>query len=628
MQENKKTTDELESIENKLYNSSHPFTNSPRHNLVATHNNIPREWASGETSMNKPKKKKHLMYSKRFRQIFFVGIIFFLSSVVFAGFTFFKGSATVSNSNIDIVVLGNSFVDGGEELPLQIKVANRNKTSIEIADMLVEYSKGAGGDLDMVRERVSLGEIKAGDIVEDIVTVSFFGEQGTVRNINFTLEYRIANSNAIFIKEYSYPVTIATSPIDMKVSGPENILSNQQFTTSIEVFQNSTEITQNMMVVANYPSGFKFENANPKPNFGNDTWLLGDLAPGASRTIEIEGSIKAVSGEEKIITIIGGSQDSEDEQEIGVQFVAVPFELTIGAPFVSADLFVSGSQSQNMVISPTDDTSFSIVWENKLASSISNLEIEAVFSGSAFDPNRVTVNQGFFNNQTNTIIWNGTNNNNLKSISPGQTGNLSFSLIPKSGVLNGTINVSIHANGVPIGQGTMKESVKNIYTGTIKLNSDVSIGGKVLYNEGPFTNSGQMPPIVSNETTYTIEWSVVSSTSNLKELEFRAELPSYVSWKNETHPLNENISYNSNTREVVWKKSNLTSSTIPHKAYFKVGFVPTSSHIGLNPSLISSSNMSAIDVFTGSEIKKSLSQMTTSLFADSGYNSGNDKVSQ
>lgn len=627
MEERKKIIpDKLEMSERELYVRGREPKQVTRHELHDSVSTIPSAW-SGDNQMPTKKRKKHLMHSKNFRNLFMVAIAFFLGSMIFAFFTFFQGGTTISNNNIDIVVLGNSFVDGGEELPLQIKVANRNRTNIEIADMLVEYSKGVGGAEDIVRERVSLGEIKSGDIAEDIVEIAIFGEQGSVRDVTFTLEYRVENSNAIFVKEYGYQVTIATSPVDVIVEGPENVVSNQLFSTDITVIQNSTEVTENMMLVATYPSGFKFESASPEPDFGNDTWVLGDLAPGVEKTIQIQGSIRASNGEERIITIISGSQNPDDEQEIGVQFTATPLAIEIGTPFVSAELSTGQTKSNQFIVSSTGETTFTIDWENELDTSLSSLEITARFSGNGFDPTRVTVNQGFFDNNQGEIVWNQNNNSNLNNISPGKTGQLYFSLIPKAGVANPTISVAIDAKGVIVGQGAQPEEVSNIYNGVIRVASDVSISNALFFNNGPFVNSGILPPKVGEETTYTVEWTVSSATSSLDDVKVVADLPSYITWKGESFPEDANISYNSINRRLTWNAGEITpGASGSKKIYFKVGFIPSVSQIQTLPTIISSGSLEAKDAFTGDIVSKTFGQLNSSLSRDTEYNANNDRV--
>lgn len=620
-------SNKLDAVERELFSSKkepkieHP---EPLHDF---HAEVPNSWGENKTTMTTKKTKKHLLHSRKFRNVLFFAVLFLLGSIIFSALTFFQGGTTVSNRNIDIVVLGNSFVDGGEELPLQVRVANRNRTDLEIADLRIEYSRGAGGANDVVRNRISLGEIGSGKIAEEIVPITVFGEQGTVRDIIFTLEYRVPNSNAIFIKEYIYPVNIANSPVDVLVTGPSTVVSNQAFETEIILVQNSTEVATDMMVSAMYPSGFRFVSASPEPDFGNDTWVLGDLAPGVERRIVIEGSIRAQSGEERIITIVSGSQDTRDEQEIGVQFTSTPLGITIGTSFLAAEVRFGAESGTDFVVASGQPQTFSVYWENRLSNSLSNIEIILNLGGNGFDPSRVSVNQGFFNTNTNQIIWNGTNNTELRNVNPGASGNLSFTVTPRSGISNPIITLNIDGRGVVSGSGGSTEEVKNIYSGRVQVESNVGLSGSVLYNDGPFSNVGPVPPVVGQETTYTVGWTVSTSVNNMNEVEVVAELPSYVVWKNQISPNTEDVTYNPVTREVRWEAGSVVAGT-PKTVYFMVGLNPSINQVNASPGLTANSRLEAVDAFTGRNITRTINPLTISLFGDSGHDTTHDRVVQ
>lgn len=623
----KQRPNKLDVVERELFSAKkEPVIERPEP-LRDFHTEVPNSWEDTTSTMPTKKTKKHLLHSRKFRNVLFFALLFLVGSMLFAGLTFFQGGTTVSNRNIDIVVLGNSFVDGGEELPLQVRVANRNRTDLEIADLRIEYSRGAGGVNDIIRNRISLGEIGSGRIVEEIVPIVVFGEQGSVRDIIFTLEYRVPNSNAIFVKEYVYPINIANSPVDVLVNSPSSVVSNQTFETEIVLVQNSTEVATDMMISAIYPSGFRFVSANPEPDFGNDTWVLGDLAPGAERRIVIEGSIRAQSGEERIITIVSGSQDAGDEQEIGVQFTSTPVAVTIGTSFLAAEMSLGQETGTDFVVAAGQQQGFSIAWENRLSNSLNNIELILNLSGSGFDPSRVSVNQGFFNTNTNQIIWNGTNNTELRNVPPGATGNVFFTITPRAGVANPVINVNIDARGVVSGAGATTEEVKNIYSGRIQVESNVQLSGEVLHNDGPFSNTGPLPPTVGQETTYTIGWTAETSVNNLNNTEVVAQLPSYVVWKNQSSPNIENVTYNPVTREVRWDAGTLVAGS-PKTVYFMVGFTPSIGQVDFTPSLTANSRLEAVDAFTGRTITRTINPLTISLFRDGGYDVTQDKVVQ
>jgi hypothetical protein len=79
---------------------------------------VSKEWSIKDSVplIDREPKIKPSMFKK-----FFIGsIIFFVVAAGFAMIKIFGGSNTVSNDNIEISILGNSFTPGGEELPLQV----------------------------------------------------------------------------------------------------------------------------------------------------------------------------------------------------------------------------------------------------------------------------------------------------------------------------------------------------------------------------------------------------------------------------------------------------------------------------------------------------------------------------
>ncbi len=66
--------------------------------------------------------RKSLLANSVFRNFFIGAIGFFIIASAFGAYMFFAGSNTVSADNIEINILGNAFVSGGEELPLKIEI--------------------------------------------------------------------------------------------------------------------------------------------------------------------------------------------------------------------------------------------------------------------------------------------------------------------------------------------------------------------------------------------------------------------------------------------------------------------------------------------------------------------------
>jgi hypothetical protein len=184
--------------------------------------------------------KKH---STPFFKKFFIGaIIFFVATLGFGSYMYFSGGVSVTSDKIDIIVLGNAFTKGGEELPLQIEIVNRNNAKLELANLIIEYPRGANDDAgDMVRiPRDAIGTINAGESITRNVKVSLFGEEKSIRPVRIRLEYHPEGSNAIFTKETEYGVTISSAPLSLLVESPDTVTPEQSMIFTVTAKLNTT----------------------------------------------------------------------------------------------------------------------------------------------------------------------------------------------------------------------------------------------------------------------------------------------------------------------------------------------------------------------------------------------------
>ncbi len=202
----------LEDMKSRLFSNRYKTLQTKRSGILHKKEyDIPDTWQTEEK--NESTADAFFMKTSLFKKFFIFSICFFFVAVIVAVYAFVGGGNTVSNDNIDIAILGNAFTAGGEDLPLQIEITNKNNAALELADLVVEYPKGSSADLtqDNNRLRDSLGTIPAGQIRTDNLKVVLFGEQGSTRPIKVSLEYRVEGSNAIFVKEKEYSVSISSS---------------------------------------------------------------------------------------------------------------------------------------------------------------------------------------------------------------------------------------------------------------------------------------------------------------------------------------------------------------------------------------------------------------------------------
>jgi len=620
----------LEELKNKLFNKNYQtkiehrdvFSSLPK-------NEIMDSWKTKE-KIESEAQEKFFMKTSRFKKFFIFSIIFFVLTLGYAAYVFFAGGNTVSNDNIDISILGNNFTAGGEELPLIVGIVNRNNSALDLVDLVVEYPKGSATDLSSDTEhlRMSLGTIPAGAVRNENFKVILFGEQGSIIPIKISVEYRVAGSNAIFVKEKPYEVTVSSTPINLSVDAPLTISPNQDITLNVKATLNATKAVPKILVKVDYPPGFNFTSSVPVPSFGNNVWNLGDIAPGAEHVISITGKMVDVfDGEEKTFNISSGSQSGVDNSTIDVIFNSIKSIVAIKKPFIEANLFVNGVSQREYAVDAKTPINAEINYVNNLDTKVDDLQIKAKISGNAFDRKTISVQQGFYDSANDTITWDKNSQSQLKEINPGDSSSVNFSVSPLSlfsvdgGMLTDpSINIEVSISGSQAVEGSVINELDNSTSALVRIISDIGFSGKALYYSGPFANSGPIPPKVEQSTTYTIVWTLSNTANSISNAQINATLPAWVNFIGSIFPKDENLTYNAFTKEIIWKidripKGSGITSPAPTVS-FQVSLKPSLSQVGTTPIIINDAILTGHDDFANVNVTVKKIKLNTRLDND------------
>ena len=588
---------------------------------------VSEDWNSLPAAKNKI--QKTINQPSFFKKFFFYSLGFAFVAFLIAFLVLFTGGNTVSNNSIDINVMGNSFAAGGEELPLQVQVSNHNTSDLELADLIVDYEKGgtSSSGAGHVSDLNSLGTIPAGKSITKSLFITIFGEQGSTNTIDFTLQYRIHGSNAIFVKKTSFPVTISSTPDALTITAPKTVTPNQDVSLVVDVKSNATNTLSGMLLHVDYPSGFKAKSSTPEATSFDNVWSLGDLAPGAERTITIVGSMFGQDGEDKAFHAYVGAASAGDPTAIGVTYNSLLQVLSITKPFLSANILIDGSPADNVPVSSSGAVQVTIEYKNNLSTTVTNAEIHLGFSGNVFDPSGVTSNNGFYDSSKQALIWsNATGATGLASIAPGDSGILSASFNINTSSSNKiskpkvTLLASISGQQPDQGQGVL--SVSGTDQKSAVVSSDIAFSSNTSYATGPFSNTGPMPPKANQPTTYTITWAVSNSLNDISGGVATSSLPQYVDWLGVVSPNSENIVYDANSRKIAWQIGAVPAgsgfSAAPKSVSFQIRLNTSSSQAGDVPVLVNPVAVSATDTFTGEKISVSRDSTFTKLKDESG----------
>ncbi|MEA3398938.1 MAG: hypothetical protein U9R00_00270 [Patescibacteria group bacterium] len=621
-------THKIKDINRKLYDRDGKLTQRHREGILHPKNyKVSEKWKKVDKKIEKAKFKPSF-----FKKVFIISVIFFICAAAFAVFMYFKGANSISNENIEISVLGNSFTQGGEELPLQIEIINKNNANLELANLIIEYPRGASDSLDdTVRlPRESLGTIKAGQRIEKNIKIALYGEQGSIRNVKVKLEYHPEGSNAIFSKEKEYPVTISSTPISMLIDAPEKISSNQEIIIKITTSLNTNLPSDQTLLKVDYPSGFVFENANIKSDFSNSLWDISSLTKTEPSIIIIKGRIVGqVDDEQSFHFFVGTSKNNKSD--IDVVYNSFLHTIEILKPFLETQLIINGQNSSEYFISGGETVNASILWSNNLSTRVADAQIIITFSGNAFDKFSVSPEEGFYDSTNNRIVWNRNTVSELNSVEPGQSGSVIFSFTPISligsnQIKDPQVTMEVSIKGKEPQEGLTFSDINNFKRKVVKIISNFQLANSATYRLGP------LPPKAENETEYGITWTLSNSANIITQAKARAYLPVYVDWVGSYQNQNEDIRYNSANREVIWNigtvQPNTGFNSINREVSFVVSLKPSVSQVGSIPQLIKTVYLTGKDSFVNSQVKSSYKALSAYLINDPSYTSGDERVVQ
>jgi hypothetical protein len=625
-----------------------------RHELHDHESNIPEDWddsatESGEEIVSSPtfsgsagnlapQVKKKMSWEIK---VLLGSVIFFVIALLAVAYKFLGGGIIVSGDNIEVTVKAPVSIAGGEVLPVEIEVKNNNSVKLVGADLAISFPSGTmqadNISIPLKRSQLFLGDIDPGKSVKKSLKVVLFGSENEKKNIALALEYKVTGSNSLFNKKKDVPVLITSAPVSLVVTGPSDINTNQTVSFDVEITSNSTSVIKDVLLVATYPFGFTFSNSSPNTFAKNNLWLIGDLVPGEKRNVKITGNVSGQEGEERGFNFTLGNQSKTDLNTIETPFNTSFSSVTIRRPFVSADLYLDESDAAEHVAVAGAKIKGVVKWKNNLSYQVSNVSIIVKLTGNALDKSSVEVDDGFYRSVDNVIIFDKSTDPVFASLDPGQDGESEFEIksfsptsITGSALSNPVIIAEISAQGKVTGDTNQSENVSFFDFRKIKITSDPSIFAKALYYVGSFQNKGAIPPKAEAETTYTVTWTVTNPLNGLSGARVSAVLPPYVKWLEVVSPSSEKMSYDANTREVIWSLGNISAGagnvSPAREVSFQISFLPSVSQIGEVPPLVGVATLSARDIFTSAVVSSSFAPVTTNLSSDPYFKSESGKV--
>lgn len=618
----KDDTGSLEKARARLYKPvAAPYARPPL--ATPDERSLPHAWGEDVLQRAAHPGKRHM----RLAGIFFVtAIVFFFFALGVAGFFFYFGGNVVSVDKITIDVFGPTSIAGGDTIPLSLTITNKNPSAIENATIEIDFPSGTRDATNTLvaypRYVENLGTLASGASITRSVKAVIFGGAGQDLALPISFSYGTSGSNAIFVKKSSYTIAISTTPLEVMVDTLTETVSNKPLTFTLTVRSNATVPLNNVVLVGAFPFGFSATSSSLPLN--NSSFLLGQLAPGSSKTITLTGTLTGQNKEQRVFHFTVGTANTSSNQTLAVTYMTQDATVTIAAPFIDTTLSLNGDISGTTVITPGSYQNVTISYANTLATSIANATVVIALTGSAIDYDSIQTTSGFYNSANRTIIFSSDTDPALATLAPGASGvgAFTFSTLP-SGMLapSPTVRFTVSVSGTRVGQSNVPEQVSASSVRTVKVVTIATLLASSLSASGPFSNSGPIPPRANQPTSYTILWNAQNKGSTIAGGSVSATLPSYVSYTGLTGGAGS-FSYNTGSRTVSWNTGDLAQGASA-QGFFQISLTPSTSQKGGAPLLTSTASFSGYDRFAGVQVSATADPVTTETRGDPGYVAAN-----
>ena len=614
----------LESLQEKIYRPESEMSERPE---------APEEFQPKESVSQIPitdweaQKNEEFMtirkYKKKKMMFRLIGLVIFLAVSALGVWGYIYFFRTFKPADIYVKVKGPETVESGENVQFFVSYQNSSKFDLDGAVLVFEWPKGsvpkdATGSLKIEKK---IGTIASGREMTVAFEGKIFGAKNDKLAVSSALKYSLKNQSAAYEAKGAFESIISKTPFSVVMNMPPRAVSGNEVDLTLE-YQNLSETEfSNMQLKMEYPEGFVFTGADPAPS-SSGVWDFNKIGGKEIGRIKIKGILSGRDNETKLFQSFIGSSE-------GSRFISYS-NGQVSSVMSSTILFVyqTVNDTRELTASPDDVLTYKIIYRNTSDVAVPNVTVSTKVSGKAIDYKSLDIKWGSFSGATNSIIWNASGVPQLELLSPGEEGEVSFSVrmnrsISISGANDNNFIISSIASifsdqvpgvlrGIPVGNEDKID---------VKLNTVLGMSTIGLYQNSPIENSGPMPPRVGQKTTYNIIWQLTNTSNDIDNARIEASLPPSAAWEGKFSPTGANIVYEQSSGKIVWNIGKIPAGTgfiMPAlQVAFQISIVPGFADVGKSIDLLFDSVFTGNDSFTGVSISKSTEKKTTYLLEDS-----------
>jgi len=529
--------------------------------------------------------------------------------------SFWFSGPSFSERNVVLEIEGPTQVSAGEEVTYKLKYSNETRSKLYDLNLVFYYPEGSTVLIDGRLEKdhiedFSIDELDTGESGEKEFSTFLIGERGNIKIAKAVLSFKSGNLRSSFEKTVSLSTTIISTPISLTLVAPPSTVSDADIQYILDYRNESGEDASDLILEFDYPDGFSPKSFSSNPETGNNIWTVKSLKKGSGGRISIDGTLNGKEGENKIVSATLKRKLNGEY----IDYQKVSTATVISNPILGLSLLVNNVSDYSASLG--DRLTYTIKYSNNSNLTLSGMNLSVKLDGDMFDLSRLDTRGGLFDDSTKTITWNSSIIPDFSNFFPNTNGQVTFTVLTKSSFSSTVpgassekfvkVSAKFGTPNVPNGSGSGEIAVSSsIIT---RIGTQPTFNQSAYYNDPDFGSSGPLPPLVEEETFFTIHWQLTNPGNDTENAKITAKLPAGVMWADMVKAtVNQPVPvFNPNSSEVSWSLPRIPYGTgiftDKYEASFRIKIKPSSLQRGTILPLLDPAQFTGMDSFTKQSI--------------------------
>jgi hypothetical protein len=462
----------------------------------------------------------------------------------------------------------------------------------------------------------TLGDIAPGAVASADFSFVPMTPQQSVRKVRAELQYEAGqNGTSKFTNKQEFDVNITRAGVDLQLTTPNQVFSNQQFGMTVKYRNVSGVPLKDIEIRAVYPPSFQFNSSTPSTTKYTSIWKLGDMATDANGQITIQGQVAAAENSAHQFSFYAESGNDTNARQLAKQDAT----LSVALMPIALTMSVNDKDDGSALVSPRQHLRYAIKFKNNSNFTIRDGKIALTMKGNMAD---ISGLQGatYFDSAKGAQIWTAATNPQLSEISPGEEGVVMGDVdvldnFP-AGVVNDVVTAEAILTSTSLPQGTTGNLTESRASVSAKISGQSDFAGTIFWRDtaARIVNSGVFPPRVGKPTQFTVHWRVEAAGEALSGLHMESHVLSGAKYTGKVKLSGTTIApqFNPDSGLLIWDLPQVNPAGMGKaavEAVFQLELTPTVNQVGNVADLLDTTSVRASGAFSGRSITDSLNKL-------------------